>query len=288
MSESLRGKVVLITGAARGIGAATARAVARRGARVALTGLEPERLAALAVEMGPAHAWFPCDVTDQASLDAAVKGAVAALGGIDVVVANAGIANNGTLAVNPPDAVARTLEVNLIGVSRTIGATLAALEARRGYYLLVSSAAAFRPIPRMAAYAASKVGVEYLGDALRLEVAHRGIGVGIAHPTWIDTDLVRDMKEDMPSFNVMLRRLPYPLNVVTSVEACAEAFARAIERRSDKIFVPEALRWVSALRWLISNPLLDRLLFPKDQIRASEEETRSLGRAFGKRSAAAP
>ncbi|HEX2091312.1 MAG TPA: SDR family NAD(P)-dependent oxidoreductase [Longimicrobiaceae bacterium] len=124
MASSLAGKVVLITGPARGIGAETARMLAAREARLSLVGREPERLAALAAELGGGHPWFECDVTDQAALDRAVAGTVEALGGIDVVVANAGIASNGTVAVGPVEALVRTIEVNLIGVVRTVSATL--------------------------------------------------------------------------------------------------------------------------------------------------------------------
>src|SRR5690348_11184796 len=109
MTCPLAGKVVVVTGAARGIGAETARAAAAGGARVALLGLEPQLLAAVAGELGPEHVWFACDVTDQRALDRAVAGVVAALGGIDVVVANAGITNNGTVAVDPVDALVRTI-----------------------------------------------------------------------------------------------------------------------------------------------------------------------------------
>src|SRR5687767_13626117 len=116
MASSLSNKVVLITGAARGIGAETARQVAKRGARVSLVGREPQLLEALAKELGPGHAWYEADVTDQASLDRAVAGTVATLGGIDIVFANAGIASNGTVAITPVDALVRTIEVNLIGV----------------------------------------------------------------------------------------------------------------------------------------------------------------------------
>ena len=119
MSWPVAGKVVLVTGAARGIGAETARAAAARGARLALVGLEPEALAAVAASLGPAHTWQECDVTDQAALDRAVACVAETLGGIDVVVANAGVANNGTVAANPVAALARTIEVNLIGVVRT-------------------------------------------------------------------------------------------------------------------------------------------------------------------------
>jgi NAD(P)-dependent dehydrogenase (short-subunit alcohol dehydrogenase family) len=99
MADSLAGRVVLVTGPARGIGAETARQLARRGARLSLVGMEPQRLRALAAELGEGHAWFDCDVTDQAAVDRAVAGTVERLGGIDVVVANAGIAANGTVAV---------------------------------------------------------------------------------------------------------------------------------------------------------------------------------------------
>src|SRR3954471_8785140 len=115
MADPISGKVVLVTGPARGIGEETARQLAARGARLSLVGMEPERLAALAAELGPGPAWFECDGTRQAALDGAVAGTVQALGGIDVVVANAGIASNGTVAVTPVDALVRTIEVNLIG-----------------------------------------------------------------------------------------------------------------------------------------------------------------------------
>ena len=115
---------MLITGPARGIGEETARALAARGARLSLVGLEPERLAALAAELGDGHVWFECDVTEQAALERAAEGTVEALGGIDVVIANAGIASNRTVAVGPVDALVRTIEVNLVGVVRTVCATL--------------------------------------------------------------------------------------------------------------------------------------------------------------------
>src|SRR5688572_24038677 len=108
MTYQLSGKVVLITGPARGIGAETARRLAARGARLSLVGLEPERLAALAGELGGGHVWFECDVTDQPALERAVAGTVEALGGIDVVVANAGIACNRMVATGPVDALVRT------------------------------------------------------------------------------------------------------------------------------------------------------------------------------------
>jgi NAD(P)-dependent dehydrogenase (short-subunit alcohol dehydrogenase family) len=285
--QKLDGKVVFITGAARGIGEQSARLAASRGARLSLVGLEPERLEALAAELGPRHAWFEADVTDSESLDRAVAGTVEQLGGIDAVVANAGVANNSTVAVSPVDVVARTIEVNLLGVVRTIGATLPAITERRGYILIVSSAAAFTVLPGMAAYCASKAGVEQFGNALRLEVAHKGVQVGTIHPSWIDTDLVRDQKADSPTFSKALEELPWPMGETTSLEDCAAAVIDGIERRRRKIYVPRTVAIVQALRALIISPLGE---FPikrraRTMVPALEAEVQQLGRYWGASSA---
>lgn len=284
MTASLDGKAVVITGAARGIGAETARLLAARGARLALLGLEPERLSAVCAELGPDHMWFECDVTDQAGLERAVAGVVEAFGGIDVVIANAGIANRGTIAVGDIDAMARTVEVNLTGVMRTASATIEHLIARRGYLLLVSSAAAYSALPGMAAYCASKAGVEHFGNAIRMELAHRGVRVGTAHPGWIDTDLVRDAKEDLPAFREALRKLPWPVHSTTSVQVCAAALVRGIERRQRRIYVPRAIWLLQALRPVLTSPLSDWVIGrgARTLVPAMEEQVRALGRPFGR------
>jgi len=286
MRRSLAGRVVLVTGAARGIGAAVARRAAARGARLALVGLEPAGLEALARELGPGHAAFEADVTDQGALDRGVAGAVEALGGIDVVVANAGIAPYGTVAVAPVEALARTVEVNLVGVMRTVSATLPHVVARRGYVLVVSSAAAFTVLPGMAAYCASKAGVEQFANALRLEVAHTGVRVGTAHPSWIETDLVRDLEADLSGFRAALARAPGPLGAVTTVEACAAALVDGIERRRRRIYVPRSLAVVQALRALVLGPAgeLAVRLGGARPVAELEREVRALGRAFGRSS----
>ncbi|GAA3782928.1 SDR family oxidoreductase [Micromonospora maritima] len=279
----LAGKVVLVTGAARGIGEHTARLAAARGARLSLVGLEPDRLAALAAELGPGHVWFAADVTDQAALAEAVDGTVAALGGIDAVLANAGVANRGTIAVGDVEALVRTVEVNLVGVVRTAAATVPALIDRGGYLLIVSSAAAFAALPGMAAYCASKAGVEHFGTAIRLELAHRGVAVGTAHPSWVDTDLVREARADLPAFESALAKLPWPMRRTTTVAECAEAFVRAIERRSRRVYVPRAVGAVQAVRSLLVSPLADRLVGRTARVTVPliEEQTRALGRGFG-------
>ena len=288
MTWPLAGKAVLVTGAARGIGAATARAAAARGALVALVGLEPELLAAGAASLAPGHVWQECDVTDQDGLERAVAAVADSLGGIDVVVANAAVASNGTVATNPIDALARTIEVDLVGVVRTVSATLPHVTRARGYYLLVSSAAAFTVLPGMASYCAAKAGVEQFGNALRLELAHKGVAVGTAHSAWVDTDLVRDLCEDLPVLGQTLRRLPWPLGTTVSAAACGEAFADGIARRRRRIYVPRTLALVQATRTLFTGPPAEAFLRRRARalVPELEREVARLGRPFGRHSVA--
>jgi hypothetical protein len=245
---SLHGKVVFITGGARGIGAEVARRLRNKGARLVLTDLDQAELAALAAELGEDRVLTAvADVRDLPAMQAAAAKAVERFGGIDVVVANAGIISYGSLLHVDPDAVKRVLDVNVLGVFHTVRAALPAVIDRRGYVLIVSSLAAYAAAPGLAPYNASKAGIEILANALRLEVAHLGVGVGSAHMSWIDTALVRDSKADMPSFGELLARLPWPLNKTTTVDACADAFVKGIEARADRIYCP---RWVGLFRWL--------------------------------------
>jgi NAD(P)-dependent dehydrogenase (short-subunit alcohol dehydrogenase family) len=280
---NLRNKRILITGAARGIGAETARQLAAHGAKLALVGLEPKLLEQLAAELGNGHTWILCDVTDQASVKSAVDHCVRVLGGLDVVVANAGIASAGTVAVSPVEALVKTIEVNLIGVIHTVSATLPAITNSKGYYLIVSSAAALKSMPGSSAYAASKMGVDHFANTLRLEVAHKGVDVGVVYPAWIDTDLVRDCQRDLASFNDALKRLPWPFNVMTSVEECADAFVSTIASRRRKTYVPSALAPIGAIRQAFMGPVWE--FFVKRQAKTSipqmEAEVQALGRSFG-------
>lgn len=284
MTSVLNGRMVFITGAARGIGEHIARQAAARGAYVFLAGLEPERLAAVAEELDAG--WYECDVTDQASLVKAAEKAAEATGCIDVVVANAGIANLGTVAAGDVEALARTIDVNLTGVIRTVSATLPLVRAPRGYYLLVSSAAAFTALPGMAAYCAAKAGVEHFANALRLELAGSGVSVGTAYPSWVDTDLVRDVRADLASFRETQRRLPWPMNRITPVEQCARALVRAIERRARRVYVPRPVAVVQSLRTVVNGRVAQAVLSHagRDQVARMEDEVRTLGRSFGEHS----
>ncbi len=279
----MRDKVVLITGPARGIGEAVARRLVAGGARVALVGLETERLAQLSRELGSASAWYSADVTDQSALDVAVTAAVQHFGRLDVVITNAGIANMGTVSVVDIEAMARVIDVNVIGTMRTIKAALPHIIAAKGYVLLVSSAAAFTALPGMSAYAASKAAVEQLANVLRIEMLAHGVAVGSAHMSWVDTDMVRDVQHDLSSFRRTLSQLPGPFGVVTPLETCTAAFVRACETRARTVFVPGSLGIASALRQVLNSGFLQRLMQPKmaPMLRDAEREMQAVGRAFG-------
>ncbi len=171
------------------------------------------------------------------------------MGGIDFVVANAGVAAYGTVRQADEASFERVLDINLNGVFRTLKYATPHLERSRGHAMVVASAISFTPIAGLASYAASKAGVEMLALAYRQEVAHLGITVGLVHPSWIDTDLVRGAEADLPSFQGLRARLPYPGNVTTSVDRAAEAIVNGLVRRRSRVYVPRAVvvaNWAKA------------------------------------------
>jgi NAD(P)-dependent dehydrogenase (short-subunit alcohol dehydrogenase family) len=261
MDWSVVGKTVLITGAARGIGAESARRLAARGANVALTGLEPEELERVAAQCGTNAAWFECDVTDRDALERAVEGAVERFGAIDVVMANAGVAPAGMTRSMDPRAFERTLEINLMGVWRTVRACLPHVIERRGYVLVTASLAAALHAPGMAAYAASKAGAEAFADSLRSEVRHLGVDVGVAYFGFIDTDLVRGA-DAHPAIGSMRQQTPGPITKTYPVSAVGQAVADGIEKRRRWIVVPGWLRPLLLMRTALA-PLLERASFSR-------------------------
>ena len=258
MARSIRpvaGQVVLVTGAARGIGAECARRLAAAGARVALVGLEPEELEKVAAQCGEHALWHEADVTDPEALTAAVAATVERFGGLDCVVANAGVSAAGTVRHIDPEAFERTIEINLLGVWRTVRACLPHVIARRGYVLVVSSLSAAAYAPGMGAYTASKAGAEAFANALRLEVAHLGVDVGVGYFSWIATDLVSS-GDQHPAFGFARAQLPGPLGTTHPVSAVGDAMLEGIEQRRRWVVVPRWLRLLLALRGVV--PLLDR------------------------------
>jgi NAD(P)-dependent dehydrogenase (short-subunit alcohol dehydrogenase family) len=248
----VRGRTVFITGAARGIGAGTAERLHARGANVALVGLEPERLNERAERLGERAAAFEADVTDLDALRDAVAATVERFGGIDVAIANAGLAFMGTLANAPVEEVERTFAFNLLGVWRTDRAVIEQITARRGYLLNVASLAAAAHAPLMGPYTATKAGVEALSDALRMETYPSGARVGCAYFGFIDTDLVRAAYAQ-PSTEAVNRQTPAFLRSPAPLSSAVDAIERGIERRSARVWAP---RWVGtalALRGLIQS-----------------------------------
>jgi NAD(P)-dependent dehydrogenase (short-subunit alcohol dehydrogenase family) len=218
-------------------------------------------------------------------MEDAVAQGVARFGGIDVVVANAGIASYGSVTGVDPAVFKRVLDINVLGAFHTVRSALPSLVERRGYVLVVSSLAAFGAMPGLAAYNASKAGVEHFANALRLEVKHQGVDVGVAHMSWIDTPLVQDAKQDITAFEKMVAALPYPLNRTASVESCATAFTGAIASRKRHVYVPRWVGVVAQARNLVNSPLLERetgkhtpTLLPQ-----MDEEVRRLGRSTSAR-----
>ena len=275
-TQPVRGKTVLITGAARGIGAETARRLAARGAKLSIVGLEPELLESVAAECGDA-AWFEADVTNRDALEAAVDGTIDRFGGIDVVMANAGIAGLGTLRGMDPSGWERVIEVNLLGVYRTIHTCLPHVIERRGYVLPVASLAAAVHTPGMSAYAAAKAGVEALADSLRGEVAHLGVDVGVAYYSWIDTEMVRGA-DTHPAAQFMRSKLRGPAAKIYPVSEAGEAVANGIEKRARRVIVPGNFRSLLLLRMFIARltEQQSRRDVP-EMVRLLEEETAERG-----------
>lgn len=281
----LSGKTILITGAARGIGAECARRLSARGARLALVGLEPEELERVAAECGPEAAAFEADVTDRDQLAAAVEGAVERFGGIDVCMANAGLGGGGPVRHADPVAFERTIEVNLLGVYRTVALCLPHVVQRRGYVLVVASLAAITHAPGMAAYAASKAGAEAFAHSLRLEVAHLGVDVGIGYFSWIDTEMVRGADEHT-ALGGMRAKMPAFARKTYPVSAVGDAVLAGVEARSRTIVVPGWIRGAKVVRGVLDRltrrdalklaPQLDAE-FARDVAQRGAEASRAVG-----------
>jgi len=283
---SVNGKVALITGGANGVGAEVARRLHDKGARVVLTDLDEVLLKEVATRLDEDRVLAAvADVRDLSAMQNAVDKGIERFGGIDIVVANAGIGTYGSVLQVDPEAFRTLIDVNVVGVFHTVRATLPSVIDRQGYVLIVSSGAAYLAFPGLAPYNASKAGVEHFANALRLEVAHLGVDVGSAHMSWIDTPLVRESKADLPTVREMLASLPGPLAKTTSVEKCGDAFVKGIEARKRRINCPG---WVEVFRWI--RPLLATRMVEAQTAKTASEllpkldaEVAALGRSMSTR-----
>jgi len=280
MAHTFTGKVALITGAARGIGAGVARGYVAGGGKVALVGLEPALLDELSQELGDAAGWWEADVRDGAAVAAAIDAAAAHFGRIDHVLANAGIASYGTVRQIDDSAFERVVDININGVFRTLKYATPHLAKTRGYALVVASQASFTPLAGLASYNASKAGAETLGFAYKQEVAHLGISVGVCHPSWVDTDIVRNAETDLPTFRTTRENLPWPANGTTSVEECVDLILRGLAKRKGRVYVPKKVVVSNWTKPLVNSPLAWPILkrMASKAVPNMEREVDALGR----------
>ncbi len=194
----LLGKVALITGASSGIGAALALEFARRGADVALLARRTDRLASLAAQIGRlGRRALPlaCDVTRDGDVEQAVATTIAALGGVDYAVANAGFGVVGNVADLSIDDYRRQFETNFFGALRTIHAAIPAVTRRRGGIALIGSVQGFIALPGTSPYASSKFALRAVAEALWHELRPRGVAVTLISPGFVESEL-REVAND--------------------------------------------------------------------------------------------
>jgi NAD(P)-dependent dehydrogenase (short-subunit alcohol dehydrogenase family) len=250
-TPSLSGRRVLITGAARGIGAALAERLHARGARVALAGLEPDLLAEVAARVDAP--WWECDVADRAQVDETVEAAVDAMHGLDVVVANAGVASQLPLIGGDPALFERTIAVNVLGAYYTLRAAGPHIAHDQGYAVAVSSLGGAVHVPVMGAYSASKAAVEALGNTLRAELAPSGGRVGVAYFAELDTDMTSRGFGTEAARTFLGGRT---ITRVTPLSGGIDALERGIARRSRRIVAPAWVGPILPIR-MLAQPVVD-------------------------------
>jgi NAD(P)-dependent dehydrogenase (short-subunit alcohol dehydrogenase family) len=253
----LGGKVALVTGGARGIGFATARALGSRGASVVIADLHDDAVARAAAQLGGSALGLVADVTDRGAMQRAVAAAVERFGGLDVVVANAGIASTvATFRAMPTETFERVLDVNLMGVCRTVDAALPQLIERRGHAVIISSVYAFVNGVGELPYAMSKAAVEQLARALRLELSQHGASATVAYFGFIDTEMVHKALDSDPIAAEMFSVFPRLLRKRLPASAAGEGIVRAIEGRKPRLILPRRWQLMFALRGILG-PLAD-------------------------------
>src|SRR3954471_397180 len=194
--RSLSGKVVAITGGGRGIGRATALALAREGARVAVGDLDREAAESVAAELGDGALGLSLDVTDHAGFSAFLDGVEQRLGRLDVLVNNAGSMPVTPLLEESPESISRQLEINLRAVIHGTQEAMRRMVPRRsGHIVQLSSIAGRSGLPHLATYCATKHGVVGLSEAVRAELRGSGVEVSVVMPSIVRTELTAGLAE---------------------------------------------------------------------------------------------
>lgn len=257
----VKGKVVLITGAGRGLGAATASTLAQRGAHVVVADIDQDSAQRVVATLPNARGLaLTCDVTQPDSVTEAVSRTTDEFGGIDVVIANAGIMGRGaTMRALGPGEVRQVMSVNVAGVVNTVSAAMESVISRRGQIVLISSVFAFLNGAGVIPYAMSKAAVEQLGRGLNVELARHGASTMTAYFSLIDTDMIRSGLDADPHAQALMGAMPEFVGKRIAPEAAATAIVDGIEGRKSAIMIPKHWSPISALRG-VAGPLVDMRL----------------------------
>ncbi|NLU83677.1 short-chain dehydrogenase/reductase [Rhodococcus sp. HNM0569] len=254
------GSVVLVTGAAQGVGRALAHELHARGARLVLTDLDDDGLAAVAAELRGDALTVPADVRDRDAMASVVDRALARFGRLDGIVANAGITPPpATIRRIDPADFDRVIDVNLTGVLNTVHPGLDEVIRNRGHVVVVASAAAFCPGMGGSAYMASKAAAEQFGRALALELAPYGASAGVAYFGFVDTALARATLDLDPLGARVGALLPWPFARRVSAEHAARVVVRGLDRRAARTVTPRVW-WGYSLARGILNPVIDAVV----------------------------
>ena len=240
-------KTVMITGASSGIGRGLALELSRRGAKVGLVARRADSLAELVQEIagagGKALA-LPTDVMDADSLRDAADQLRSDLGPIDVLIANAGVGATVDGADLKGSAVANVINVNVLGAANSVEAVVPEMVKRgSGHLVVISSLAAYRGLPKSAAYCASKAAVSAFFESLRLDLQPRGIAVTIIHPGFIKTPLTAGRQAQMP--------------FLMELDDAVQKIVSAIERRKKSYAFPWQLASVVRIGMIMPNFMYD-------------------------------
>ena len=248
------GTRALVTGASRGIGRAVAHALAERGAVVGLAARSTSDLEALARTLPGAHHPLTCDVALPASIATAIEDFVAATGGLDLLVANAGIAYYEPIATQSLHCIEQMTEVNWLGTVYTVKAALPHLLAggHAAHIVVMSSGAGLRGFPGAAAYSATKAAQRMFAEALRHELAGTGVSVTTVYPGEIQTSLHDHERSRMPEW---YRGGPR----AATADALAGRIVKAVERDSRHLHYRPLVKGMGILHG-VSPGVADRVL----------------------------